>query len=297
MGKRMMRQRKPEGRSAFFAFLSFIVIILSAAAVQAGTLDKIRSSGSIALGYRTASPPFSSTEVGAQPAGYSIDLCLRIVAAVKQATGLDKLSVAYVPVTPENRIEKLEAGEIDIECGSTTRTLSRQERVDFTLLTFVTGAELLVRLGSNINRLADLEGKKVAVLPGTTTDNTVRGELKQQFINATVVAVRDHDEGVAALVDGRADAYASDEVILIGLARKLGDNANLRLSGSIFSYEPYALMVRKNDADFRLVADRALAEIFRSGGIGGIWERWFGKWVARPNAHLMALYRLNGLPD
>ena len=109
--------------------------------------------------------------------------------------------------------------------------------------------------------------------------------------------MRDHDEGVATLMDGRADAYASDEVILIGLARKLGDNANLRLSGTIYSYEPYALMVRKNDAEFRLVADRALAETFRSGGIGGIWERWFGKWVARPNAHLMALYRLNGLPE
>jgi ABC-type amino acid transport substrate-binding protein len=287
----------PERPSTLFALLSFVVIVLAAAAAQSGTLDKIRASGSVALGYRTASPPFSSAEAGAHPAGYSIDLCLRIVAAVRQATGLDKLAIVYVPVTAENRIEKLESGEIDIECGSTTRTLSRQERVDFTLQTFVTGAELLVRLGSNVNRLADLEGKKVAVLPGTTTDNTVRAELKQQLINATVVAVRDHDEGVAALVDGRADAYASDEVILIGLARKLGDNANLRLSGSMFSYEPYALMVRRNDADFRLVADRALAETFRSGGIGGIWERWFGKWVARPNPHLVTLYRLNGLPD
>jgi glutamate/aspartate transport system substrate-binding protein len=297
MGKRMMRQHKLEKRSAFCALLSFVVMLGGAAAAQAGTLDKIRAKGSIALGYRTASPPFSSAEAGAQPVGYSIDLCLRIVAALKQVSRLDGLSVAYVPVTAENRIEKLESGEIDIECGSTTRTLSRHERVDFTLLTFVTGSELLVRLGSNINRLADLEGKKVAVLPGTTTDNTVRAELKQQFINATVVAVRAHDEGVAALADGRADAYASDEVILIGLARKIGDNANLRLSGTIFSYEPYALMVRKNDAEFRLVADRALAEIYRSGGIGGIWERWFGKWVARPNAHLMTLYRLNALPE
>jgi ABC-type amino acid transport substrate-binding protein len=292
----MMTRRISCGRSASFVLLSLGLIVFGAAA-ESGTLDKIQSNKSISLGYRTASPPFSSTEAGAQPVGYSIDLCLRVVAAVKQATKVDALKVNYVPVTAENRIEKLESGEIDIECGSTTRTLSRQQRVDFTLQTFVTGAELLVRVGSKIDRLADLEGKKVAVLPGTTTDNTVRAELKQQLINATVVPVRDHDDGVAMVMDGRADAYASDEVILIGLARKIGDGANLRLSGTLFSYEPYALMVRKNDPEFRLVADRALAETYRSGGIGGIWERWFGKWVPKPSQILVSLYRLNALPE
>jgi glutamate/aspartate transport system substrate-binding protein len=277
--------------------LTLALTIGMTTSAYAGTLDDIRAKGSIALGYRTASAPFSSVDASGQPAGYSIDLCLRIVAAVKQAIGLEQLSVVYVPVTAENRIEKLEAGAIDIECGSTTRTLSRQQRVDFTLLTFITGAELLVRVGSKIDGLVDLEGRKVAVLPGTTTEATIRAKLREQLINATVVEVRDHDDGFAALSDGRADAYASDEIILIGLARNSKDAGNLRLSGTIYSYEPYALMLRKNDAEFRLVADRALAETYRSGRIGGVYERWFGKWAARPNPTLLALYLIQSLPD
>ncbi len=159
---------------------------------------------------------------------------------------------------------KLEEGDIDIECGSTSKTLSRQARVDFTLLTFVTGTELLVHVGSKINDPSGLEGKRVAVLPGTTTDLVIRNVLKEKMINAEIVAVRDHDDGLAALQDHRADAYASDEIILIGLARGAKNAEDLRLSGSLYSYEPYALMVRKNDADFRLIADRALAETYRS---------------------------------
>jgi len=195
-------------------------------------------------------------------------------------------------VTAENRIEKLETGDIDIECGSTSKTLARQARVDFTLLTFVTGTELLVHVGSKIDGLSGLEGKRVAVLPGTTTENVIITELKRQLINAEIVKVRDHDDGLAALRAGRADAYASDEIILIGLARGAKDASDLRLSGTIYSYEPYALMVRKNDADFRLVADRALAETYRFGDIGAIYDRWFGKWLVQPNPVLVALYRI-----
>jgi len=277
--------------SALCLVVAAIVFGLPAPA-HADTLDKIQASKSISLGYRKASPPFSSADEDGKPIGFSIDLCLRVVAAVKQATGLDKLAIAYVPVTAENRLEKLETGDIDIECGSTSRTLARQARVDFTLLTFVTGTELLVHVGSKIDGLSGLEGKRVAVLPGTTTENVIITELKRQLINAEIVKVRDHDDGLVALRAGRADAYASDEIILIGLARGAKDASDLRLSGTIYSYEPYALMVRKNDADFRLVADRALAETYRSGDIGAIYDRWFGKWSAQPNPVLVALYRI-----
>jgi glutamate/aspartate transport system substrate-binding protein len=264
---------------------------------KADTLDRIKATGTITIGYVHASPPFASSERGGKPEGFSIDLCQRIVAGVKQVSGLAELTVKYVPVTTETRIPKLEAGEIDIECGSTTRTLSRQARVDFTLLTFVSGTELLVHLDSKIDDIADLEGKKVAILPDTTTEAVIKTLLKQRLVSATVVPVKDHDDGVAALDDGRADAYASDEVLLIGLARKSKDPANLRLSGKLYSYEPYALMVRQNDAAFRLVADRALAQVFRSGEIEKIYDRWFGQWNVNPSRMLMALYRIQSLPE
>jgi glutamate/aspartate transport system substrate-binding protein len=272
-------------------------VIPTAGPVHADTLDRIRAAGTISIGYVDASPPFASSERGGKPEGFSIDLCQRIVAEVKQISGLGELTVKYVPVTTETRIPKLEAGEIDIECSSTTRTLSRQARVDFTLLTFVTGTELLVHLDSKIDDVSGLEGKKVAVLPDTTTETVIKAQLKQRLVNATIVSVKDHEDGIASLDDGRADAYASDEVLLIGLARKSKNPGNLRLSGNLYSYEPYALMVRQNDAAFRLIADRALAQVFRSGEIAKIYERWFGQWNVNPSQMLMALYRIQSLPE
>ncbi|MBV8652926.1 MAG: amino acid ABC transporter substrate-binding protein [Alphaproteobacteria bacterium] len=295
------RARAKEWRPA--AALLLVGLIVAAmgpglmVTARADTLDKIRASKSIVIGYREASVPFSSLGADGKPVGYSIDLCLRIAAAVKQATNLSELAIKYVAVTAENRMTKLEDGDIDIECGTTSRTISRDARVDFTLLTFVTGTELLVHVGSKIDDLSGLEGKKVAVLAGTTTDSVIRSGLQQQMINADVVTVRDHNDGLAALQDGRADAYASDEVILIGLARNAKDVADLRLSGTMYSYEPYAFMVRRNDAEFRLIADRALAQTYRSGDIAAIYDRWFGTWPGRPNPTLVALFRIQSFSD
>jgi glutamate/aspartate transport system substrate-binding protein len=281
------------------AVMSLVMVAAMQApvAVQADTLDRIKSTGTITIGYVDASPPFASSTAGGKPEGFSIDLCQRIVAGVRQSLGLAELTVKYVPVTSETRISKIESGEIDIECGSTTRTLSRQARVDFTLLTFVTGTELLVGLDSKIDDIANLDGKKVAVLPSTTTEAVIKGLLKQRLVNAAVVSVKDHEDGIAALEDGRADAYASDQVLLIGLARKSKHPENLRLSGNLYSYEPYAMVVHQNDAAFRLVADRALAQVYRSGEIDKIYDRWFGQWNLKPSPMLIALYRVQSLPD
>jgi glutamate/aspartate transport system substrate-binding protein len=263
----------------------------------AGTLDKIKTSGTIIIGYRADASPFSSEGAGGKPEGFSIDLCNGIVAATKSALQVNDLGVKYVPVTAANRIEKLESGEVDIECGSTTRTLSREEHADFTLLIFVTGADLLVPIDSKISSPADLAGRKVAVLPGTTTETVLASVLKQRAIDATVVRVKDHQDGLVAITDGRADAYASDQAILIGLALKTTNPHLFRLSGTIFSYEPYALMVRRDDSAFRLVADRALAQIYRSGQIWDIYKRWFGLWSADPSDLLVALYQMQSLSD
>ena len=277
-----------------FAGATIVSLVLPAAAA---TLDKIKTSGTIIIGYRTDAPPFSSEGPDGKPEGFSIDLCNGIVAATKSALQVNSLSIRYVPVTASNRIEKLESGEVDIECGSTTRTLSREEHADFTLLIFLTGADLLVPRDSTIGSPADLAGRKVAVLPGTTTEAVLASVLKQRAIDATVVLVKDHQDGLAAITDGRADAYASDQVILAGLALKTKDPSLFRLSGTIYSYEPYALMVRRDDSAFRLVADRALAQIYRSGQVWDIYKRWFGSWSAKPSDALVALYQMQSLSD
>jgi glutamate/aspartate transport system substrate-binding protein len=270
--------------------------IVHTSQARADTLDKIKSSGVILLGYRSDAPPFSSGASG-RPEGFSIDLCDRVVAAAKIALKMDNLDAKFVAVDADTRFGKLESGDIDIECGATTRTLSREARFDFSLFTFLTGTEMLVRLDSDIRSPADLAGKKIAVLPGTTTEKVMKDVFKQLLVNAEIVPVKNHDDGIAAITDGRADGYASDQVLLIGLAKKSKDPSLYRMSGTFYSYEPYALMVRKNDAAFRLVADRALAQTYKSGQIWEIYKRWFGEWNVKPGPALMALYALQSLSE
>jgi ABC-type amino acid transport substrate-binding protein len=276
-----------------------VAIVLSmvlAREAQADTLAKIRDSGAIVIGHRAASPPFSYVDQGGRPVGYSIDLCKRIAAAVKDELGLKDIKIDYVPVTAKNRFSMLQQGKVDIVCGSTTNTLKRRERVAFTLLTFVMGSEMLVRTGSGISGLKDLEGKKVGVLAGTTTHTGLTKALKRQFINAQVVIVKDHGDGVNALEDGKVDAYTSDQLILIGLARKARDPSKLMLTNQVYSFEPYALVVRRDDPDFLLIADRTLASLYRSGRIKEIYSKWIGAIGLRPTLLLKALYVLQGIP-
>ena len=272
-----------------------IATIVAAPAAGAGTLDTIRARGTILIGYRVDAAPFSSLGTDKRPQGYSIDLCDEIANSVKAALNMPKLQTRYVPVTAENRIPKLESGAIDIECGTTTRTLSRQAQVDFTLFTFLTGTEMLVPATSSIHGPRDLANKKIAVQPGTTTEAVIKQLFALRLIPVTIVPVQNGAEGLAALENGQADAYASDEIVLIGLAAGAKNPQSLRLSGSLYSYEPYAFMVRKNDAAFRLVADRTLALIFQNGEIGEIYKRWFGQWQAEPPALVQALYQIESL--
>jgi ABC-type amino acid transport substrate-binding protein len=201
-----------------------------------------------------------------------------------------------VPVTVENRADMVASGRVDIECGSTTTTLSRQEKVDFTNLTFIDGGGFLADRSSGIQGLTDLAGKRVAVIPGSTTEGALKEELQRAGINVTIVPVPDHDKGLAALQGGQADAYASDRVILVGLLVKANAADRYGVADAQFSYEPYALMVRRNDAAFRLVANRTLARIYRSGDIATIFGKWFAV-IGRPSPSLVFMFRLFSLPE
>jgi ABC-type amino acid transport substrate-binding protein len=210
--------------------------------------------------------------------------------------GLNDLQIKMLPVTPENRITMVASGAVDIECGSTTNTLSRQEQVDFSYMTFVDGGTFLVSTASNISRLSDIAGKRVAVIPGTTTEKVMAEELQKANITVQVVKVKEHSDGIAALENGSADAYASDRVILIGLAMTSKDPTKMAIADQYFSYEPYGLMLRRGDADFRLAVNRALARLYRSGEIIPLYERWFGPFDHASNL-LQAMYLLHSLPE
>lgn len=262
----------------------------------AGTLDKIRAAQAIALGYRETSIPFSYTGDDNQPWGYSVDLCTRVAAAIVKQLGLEELQLQWVAVTPENRIAKLRSGEIDLECGSTTSSLARMQEVDFSLPTFVDGAAYLSRRTAGIKRLEDLAGRKIAVAAGTTTERIIAQVLKQYKLDAQLVKVSDHQQGIAAMVREQVDAYASDRSLLIGLALDSGNQNDWSLGPETFSYEPYALMMRRNDADFRLAVNRELARLSRSREIYGIYDRWFG-FLAKSGPRLESMYQLNALPE
>ncbi len=277
--------------------LAALFLLLAAGAwAQAGTLDKIKRTGVISLGHREASIPFSYLGDNRQPAGYSVELCQRVAESVRRQLGLADLQIRWVQVTPGNRVAKLNSGEIDLECGSTTNTLSRQEQVSFSLLTFADGGSLLMKADSGLLGIADMGGKRIGVVPGTTTEGSLQDALARHNVKAEAVKLKDHAEGLVALMEGRIDAYASDRVILVGLVLGSGNQKSLRLSHDLFSYEPYALMLRRNDSAFRLAVNRELARLYRSEEIYAIYDRWLGV-LGTPGPLLKSLYFLNGLPE
>ena len=291
-------EREEAMQRGVFAVLALVFFCSQGIAAEpGGTLERIKSTGTFTIAHREESPPFSFVDDQGRPVGYAIDLCLRIAKAVKDQLGLADLDIRYVAVSSENRLQTVADGAADIECGNTTNTLSRQQIVDFTNTTFITGASLLARPESNITTLADLRGKSVTVVEGTTTEKVLTERLKRELIDANVVTVKDHNAGVEALEAGKAAAHAGDQLVLIGLAKAAKKPGYFALASEVFSYEPYALAVRRNDADFRLVANRALAQLYRSGEIGEIYKRWFGDWGGKPSQLLAAMFALNALPE
>ena len=259
---------------------------------QTSTLDKLTATRSIALGYRESSIPFSYVGADQKPVGYSVELCTHIVADLQRQ--IPNLQVQWVPVTVESRIPALLNGTIDLECGSTTNTLARQEQVDFSVTTFLTGGSLLTLAEVPVG--AELRNLRIAVIPGTTTEQVLKTAATQSGAAVQFLAVSDHAAGLAALEQQTADAYASDRIILIGLALAAPNPARFALADRYFSYEPYALMLRRGDPAFRLAVNRVLARLYRSGQILEVYTHWFGR-IGTPSALLLSLYAIEGVPE
>jgi len=278
--------------------IRLLLLALLGAPLLAGaqTLDKIRKSGVITLGYIAGAAPFSWADGNGEPQGYSVDLCRAVadgVAAQLKRTGL---KVRWVKLTIQDRIEAVRAGKVDLECSTTTWTLTRQSLVDFSLVTFVDGGSVLTRGEAQLGRLPDFDGKRIAAISGTTTERALRAALVSQAVKTEIVAVKTRDEGLALLREGQVEGFASDRTALIGVVVTSGAGGTYKLLDQDFSIEQYALMMKRGDHDFRLAVNRVLARIYRSREIEKIYARWLGP-LGPPSLLLSATYFIQALSE
>jgi ABC-type amino acid transport substrate-binding protein len=240
-----------------------------------GTLKKIKDAGSVTIGYRESSFPFSYLNAAKRPIGYSIDLCLEIVEEAKNTLGIDDLAVKYVPVTPDNRIDMVASGKVDLECGSTTANRERQKRVAFSPVIFVSGTKLMVRRPIRIRSYLDLKGKTVAVTSGTTNQAALKTLADKRKLDIHFLIGKDHAESFSLLENGKVDAFATDDVLLHGFIARSGRSKELAVVSDFLSYDPYGIMYRKEDPDFDAVVKSAFERLATSRELEQTYNKWF----------------------
>jgi ABC-type amino acid transport substrate-binding protein len=270
----------------------------------AGTLAKVSNSGVVTLGYREASFPFSYVDARGDPLGYSIDLCGSIVESIKRAIDKPQLRTRFELVTPETRIPALVSGKVDLVCGSATDTAERRKQVAFSPITFFTGTKLMVRRNSGIKSIANLSGKVIVVTAGTTNQNAVMFVNEKRRLEINVVTAPDHEQSYQMVVDGKADAFATDEILLYGLIARHAAQREFIVVGEFLSYDPYGLMFRREDPQFTEVVQATFRELAESRELMEIYHRWFirrtpgGERLNLPiNAQLLEVFRALGMPE
>ena len=293
-------------RKSLAAVAALAVLAAAPATAQelTGTLKKIKDSGTITIGHRETSIPFSYLDDKQQPIGYSMDICAAVVEEVKKELGLAQLAVKYNPVTPQTRIPLMSNGTIDIECGSTTNTLTRQKQVGFAPITFITGTKLLVKKSSKIKSYKDLRNKTVVVTQGTTNERIIKALSDKDNLNIKFLNAKDHGESFLTVESGRAVAFSMDDILLYGLIAKAKSPKDFEVVGDYLSYDPYGMMYRKGDEDFGQVIRRAIAKLMSSGDINKLYNKWFleklpsGETMGVPMSPLLkAAITLQALPE
>jgi glutamate/aspartate transport system substrate-binding protein len=311
----MIRRRSQPTRRARPLILGLIaaigVLVPLAAAAQepavgalSGTLKKVRSSGTIALGYRESSLPFSYLNRRQQPIGYSMDLCREVVE--ETATELDgmDIKIGLAPVTPTNRFEKVKSGEVDLECGSTTNSVQRQKEVAFSPIFFVAGTKLMVPKSSPVRSYRDLAGKTAVVTAGTTNEAALRTLSDKQKLDIRIITAPDHAQSLDMLVSGAADAFASDDVLLYGFIATAKSAGNMMVVGEYLSYDPYGLVFRRDDPAFAAVVERTFARMASERRLIELYNKWFlrrlptGETLNLPiSPQLEEIFRILGQPE
>lgn len=280
-----------------------LALLLILAAITAhgqeltGTLKKIKDSNTISLGVRETSLPFSYLDEKQNVIGYSIDLCGKIVEAIKTELNLPNLQVKQIPVISQTRVPLVANGTVDLECGSTTNTLTRQKQVEFSHITFIGGTRLLVKANSGIREVEDLKGKTISVSQGTTNERVIKSISDQKNLGIKVLNVKDHGEGFLAVETGRVQANVSDDIQLLALANNAKKPKDYAVVGRHLSYEPFGLMFRRGDADFKLMVNKTLSGLFRSGEIEKIYDKWFTPLGAPMSDTLRTAFAIQTLPE
>lgn len=292
----------------FLAAVALIAPLLATSTAGAqeltGTLKNIKESKAVTLGYRESSIPFSYVNKVGEPIGYSIDLCNAVVDEVSKELEGVEIAVKYKKVTAETRIPAVRSGEIDLECGSTTANFERKKEVAFSPIFFVAGTKLLVPRSSAIDSYRDLGDKTVVVTAGTTNEAAVRAISEKQHLGIKLLIGADHAESFAMLKEGKADAFATDDVLLYGLVATSGSGDRYHVVGEYLSYDPYGLIYRKDDPDFAGVVDRAFSRLAESRELVDLYNKWFqqrlptGETLDLPmSPQLEEIFRVEGVPD
>lgn len=259
---------------------------LLAAPAMADTLQKIKDTGTITIGHRESSIPFSYLDGNQKPVGYSMELCNKIVDAVKKELKMPALVTKLTPVTSQTRIPLMTNGTIDLECGSTTNSLERQKQVAFGVTTFVSPVRMVVKADSGIKTLDDLNGKAVATTTGTTSDRYIKQNEKGHNIDVKNVYGKDHAESFLMVETGRASAFVMDEVLLAGFVANAKNPKDFAIVGPALSTEPYGIMLRKDDPQFKALVDKTLSGLMKSGEINKIYAKWFTSAIPPKNVNL-----------
>jgi glutamate/aspartate transport system substrate-binding protein len=295
--------------AAALALAAAGVAVPAAAQEPGGTLKRIRDSGSITIGHRESSIPFSFVDDKQQPIGYSMDICAAIVEEVKKELSLATLAVKFAAVTPQTRIQLMANNSIDLECGSTTNTLTRQKQVAFSPPVFISGTKLLAKKSSRVKSYRDLKGKTIVVTQGTTNERILKTLSEKENLGIRFFNARDHDEAFLTVESGRAVAFAMDDILLYGLIAKAKNPKDFEVVGDYLSYDPYGIMFRVNDDAFGVVVRRAIARLMGepgqcNGAIRLIYKKWFtdklpdGQPLGLPMSPLLeAVCKANALPD
>jgi ABC-type amino acid transport substrate-binding protein len=265
-------------------------------AAASPTLDRIKEAGVIKFGYRDNAVPFAYKDREGRVRGYSVELCTRVAGSIQKELGLSELRIEWLPVEASNRLDYVVDGKVDAVCGTTTITLSRMKKVDFSLPIYVDGGSVLVRAKSKLGRLAELKDRRIAVISGTTTEEDLVSGLNALGVTAVLVPVGNGAEGMAMLTKGTVDAYAADRVVLAYLKLRAPDPKAYTFVTGDFSLQPFGLPVRRDDPDFRLAVNRALAGLYRTGDIDAIFQRWLGA-LGIPGPLLHSMFYLNALPE
>ena len=260
---------------------TLLAVLLATAALtgtaSAQTLDKIKSTGTITIGHRDVSIPFSYYDDKQQVVGYAIDICMRIVDAIKANLKLAKLDVKYNPVTSATRIPLMANGTIDLECGSTTNNLDRQKQVAFTITHFVTANRYVAKKASNVKTLGDLKGKTIVSTSGTTNIRWATEENVKQKLGMNIIATKDHAEAFLTVDTGRAVAFFMDDILLYSLVASSRNPGDWMVGSEAYTVEPYGIMLRRDDPAFKKVVDDAVRNLYKTGQINPIYEKWFLK--------------------